>query len=47
MMNYLNYFSVYDTNNIWGASSGALGNMEYPFIDIILRSTLTQNGSTY
>ena len=30
----------------WGSSSGALGNVEYLFIAITPKSTLTQRGST-
>ena len=30
----------------WGSSSGDLRSVEYLFIDIIPRSTLTQSGST-
>ena len=32
----------------WGSSNaGALGNVDYPFIAIVPRSTLTRNGSTW
>ena len=31
----------------WGSSPGALGNVEYTFIAITPRSTLTRNGCTY
>ena len=32
---------------MWGSSPGVLGNMEYPFIAITPRSTLTQSSSTW